>query len=543
MTPDPSTVLPQGADLTLGSGNPTANTTAGLNPVPNSTLQSASPDVVPVTPIIPQDLATQALVDGESMLKQQTLDEQTAQSELKQAEKGYDNSVSTGQSLESLLLGKTADQQRLENEQNLPEINTELRSLQTLKKKQTAEYIQGLKNIEAGNIRSLSTNQQVALYRQRAIDSLLTDSLISAKQNDQLTAQAQVDRALSLKYDPILQRIQSNDKYIERKYQSLSRADKKLADAKLAKNATLKEETERKREQEKLAQTMIVNATPYAPTSVTMNAQKLLKEGKSPTEVAIALGKYGGDYLGDMVKRSTIAKNNKDIEKTAAEIKALQTPLPTNAPQGSNAAFTANLLNSAVNKESLSQTERTAVTKNLTVLDQLDSLEQNIKTQNKTGFIKGKVNNLLASVGQNADVGTINAQLQAIVPNLARGVYGEVGVLTDNDIANYRKTLPNLTSPNAQNDAVLALTLKVVQKNLKNTLETAANSKMDVSRFVPQYQAVTNKINEINDRIGATDIQVKDYADLNPQVKPMVEQLIKDGKKGSEILQILGVEY
>src|SRR5690606_37317375 len=41
----------------------------------------------------------------------------------------------------------------------------------------------------------------------------------------------------------------------------------------------------------------------------------------------------------------------------------------------------------------------------------------------------------------NTDAQEINAIIQGAVPNLARGIFGEVGVLTDKDIELYRKTL------------------------------------------------------------------------------------------------------
>ena len=58
---------------------------------------------------------------------------------------------------------------------------------------------------------------------------------------------------------------------------------------------------------------MIIGASPYAPPSVISQAKSLQARGKSPVEVAIALGKYGGDFMGDLVKRSTIAKKNINI--------------------------------------------------------------------------------------------------------------------------------------------------------------------------------------------------------------------------------------
>lgn len=48
-----------------------------------------------------------------------------------------------------------------------------------------------------------------------------------------------------------------------------------------------------------------------------------------------------------------------------------------------------------------------------------------------------------------SDAKLLAAKVQAAVPTLARGVFGEVGVLTDQDIANYKALLPNNRSPEA----------------------------------------------------------------------------------------------
>jgi len=373
---------------------------------------------------------------------------------------------------------------------------------------------------------------------------------------DYQSAKSYADQMVDAKYDKLEADTKAALFNLENNKERFTAAEKKVAEATAARLKKEEKDLEEKKADEKASRELLINATPYAPAGVTSQAKKIIERGGTALEVAIALGKYGGDYMGDLVKRSSIASNeanirqsdasarksNAEYEKTIKEIKLLGQAPQVTAPVGTNANFVQNLAASAVNKESLSQTERTAVTKNLTVLDQLDSLQANIAKQNKTGFVKGKVNNVMAAIGKNADVGTINAQLQAIVPNLARGVYGEVGVLTDGDIENYRKTLPTLTMPQDQNDAVLALTLKVVQKNLKNTLETAANSKMDVSRFAPQYQEVTNKINDINDRIGVSKQEVLDYGRKNPQAQQMIADLSAQGMKPSEILKVLGVE-
>lgn len=99
------------------------------------------------------------------------------------------------------------------------------------------------------------------------------------------------------------------------------------------------------------------------------------------------------------------------------------------------------------------------------------------------------------------DAQTLKAQLTALIPNLARGVYWEVGVLTDNDVRLYSQTIPNLTSTSDTNDAVLAMTLKVVAGWYKRQLQSLAASWKDVSWFEWLYQNLTGQVEAIENRL------------------------------------------
>lgn len=141
----------------------------------------------------------------------------------------------------------------------------------------------------------------------------------------------------------------------------------------------------------------------------------------------------------------------------------------------------------------ITDTQIQKLDKGLTVLGQLGALQTNI-ANTSTGPIAG------AFRGANpwdTNAQTIKAQLNAIVPNLARGVYGEVGVLTDNDIKNYAKTLPTLTSTEAVRNAVLYITLDLISKNIRSTLSTNAAAGRDVSGFVDIYTEMEKTKNQI----------------------------------------------
>lgn len=100
---------------------------------------------------------------------------------------------------------------------------------------------------------------------------------------------------------------------------------------------------------------------------------------------------------------------------------------------------------------------------------------------------------------------SIKASLQAIVPNLARGVYGEVGVLTDNDIKNYSQTLPTLTSTEDVRKAVLAITTKSVQRAIENKLKSQAASGRDVSGYLQMYQDLKRISDDLLNQSGLTN--------------------------------------
>lgn len=124
---------------------------------------------------------------------------------------------------------------------------------------------------------------------------------------------------------------------------------------------------------------------------------------------------------------------------------------------------------------------------------QVESLQANIKKISTWPLIwRLKEFNPYSSEWQ-----ALKAEINSLIPNLARWVYGEVWVLTDNDIINYAKTVPNLKSTNDVNNLVLAMTLKTMMNGYKNILQTQASAWRDVSGFQWQYKRYEDKINKL----------------------------------------------
>lgn len=158
------------------------------------------------------------------------------------------------------------------------------------------------------------------------------------------------------------------------------------------------------------------------------------------------------------------------------------------------------IMRASAGGKDVSDTFITSFDKSLNVIQQIKDLQDTIANES-TGPIWGIIR---SKNPYDTKAQQIKAQLAAIVPNLARGVYGEVGVLTDNDIANYSKTLPNLTSTNDVRDAVLGLTIRSVQRSLENKLKTQANSGRDVSGFVETYTQIKQLADSLEKKTGVS---------------------------------------
>lgn len=106
----------------------------------------------------------------------------------------------------------------------------------------------------------------------------------------------------------------------------------------------------------------------------------------------------------------------------------------------------------------------------------------------------------------NTDAQVLRAKLTSITPNLARGVYGERGVLTDNDVRLYSRTLPNLRSTKAVNKGLLAMTLQTLLEGYKSILRGQAANGKDVADFSGTYKSIESQVNSLRAEIGMPPI-------------------------------------
>lgn len=329
-----------------GSFTPVQN--VGMTPIPNATIKNASVIKVPPTQTIDPMAAAVNASNNETV---------ATQTDVNNSETQVNKDRATSLSLYDQLSGKTADTQALEQTQGIPELNKNLNELQNISRQKTLEYNTTPFSLQ-GQGRGISTNilrgQEAVKQRQLGIDIMLNNSNIQAAQGQLQLAKATVDRAISAKYDPIEAKINAYKTIIENGYKDLSRADKKLADAKNAQLDLQKQQLEEKKTMEKemhsLSLTIAKNGAPA-------RVQEIIKNAKDFNEAVIAAAPYlrsAEDKADLSYKVAQTAKIYADIKNDAmtagsnvapenmlpfAQEYASTGKIPLGAPKGSQASI------------------------------------------------------------------------------------------------------------------------------------------------------------------------------------------------------------
>lgn len=151
------------------------------------------------------------------------------------------------------------------------------------------------------------------------------------------------------------------------------------------------------------------------------------------------------------------------------------------------------LLQSSKGGKSVDVETAKSLTKAFNVVGQIEDLQDAI-----SGEVTGPLTSIIRSNNPyDVKASLIKAQLSAIVPNLARGVFGEVGVLTDNDIALYSKTLPNLQNTEEIRNLIMGATVRTVQRSIENQLEVMASLGRDVSGLENKYVSIKSQADKL----------------------------------------------
>jgi len=124
----------------------------------------------------------------------------------------------------------------------------------------------------------------------------------------------------------------------------------------------------------------------------------------------------------------------------------------------------------------------------LQVSKQLDSLEAAL-AETPQGDL-GKISNALSSVNPfSVKKREVKALITGLLPKTARGIFGEVGVLTDSDIERYAQTIPQLTDSGAQRAAVIDIMRDMLANSIDQQIKFDGAT-YDLTGLIPLSEKV-----------------------------------------------------
>ena len=192
-------------------------------------------------------------------------------------------------------------------------------------------------------------------------------------------------------------------------------------------------------------------------------------------------------------------------------------------------------------------TERQALGKYKFTLSRLGELKDQLEIVGDTGPIVGIFR---GANPYDVKAKLLQAQITKIIPGLARGVFGEVGVLTDQDVALYSRTLGTLKSPKEVNDLLTSAAIKMVANSYEDKLRGMAESRVNVSGFLPGLKDLKDTARQIlgeEEEAPAASVEV-DSLQLTDDGKPVIseelaEQLRATGADTVEVVdQATGIK-
>lgn len=445
---------------------------------PTDTIPAESSNTAPlVPPVLPPDSLTGLL----NTANQNNLNSQNA---LNTASTEYSN-------LLTQLGGAQGDYNAQLASSGYNTFNKELSDLNALQTQQQAGYLASLnrQNTGAVSLQERSVGEQ-AVSRQHGIDALLTNSLIQAKSGQINQALATVKSAIDAKYEPIRAQLEAK-KFILDQLTTKAAEDRKLAiDLQMKQLEKVSD----------FQKTILNNAiSSGAPQSVLSNITKA-----SSIEDVI---KAGQGYLANPKEQLELAKLGFDLNKSKTEYATALQALANSKEflNGSSGDVGSDLIlgSAQYSGKQPSASWIDDYTQAGVTLGNVKTLQDLITKEGNTGIVSGNVKSLLGKIsGKFANASAINKQLQATVPGLARGIFKEVGVLTDADIANYKKVLPNLKSPEQQNKLALLMVYDVIERSMSLSLVNQAKAKNDVSGYYEDYFNVKNQVAQLKSELG-----------------------------------------
>ena len=149
----------------------------------------------------------------------------------------------------------------------------------------------------------------------------------------------------------------------------------------------------------------------------------------------------------------------------------------------------------------LKQSEQEAISQAFVALDLAVSAERQMKNLGIpfqgsafSSFFADLKRNAAAFSNQTSDnLDSFRATITQLVPVLAKGVFQETGVLTDEDVRRYSATIASIENTPESNERVMSATQSLIARLTRNQLMRSVEGGMDVSRYagdIPRLSSV-----------------------------------------------------
>lgn len=322
------------------------------------------------------------------------------------------------------------------------------------------------------------------------------NALALGKQGNIELAKSTIDEAVNAKFAPFREQNAIYEAQLKAIEPLLTAAEKKTAQANQLKVSAALKEIDKVSEFQKTAlNNAIANGAPSSVLDKISRASSIDQ-----------ITKLGSGYLVNQKDALELQKLRVDINRSSAEY--AKTIQELNAARETIGGTTGDVVGDLIMGSSASGKQPSSgwiddFTQAQVALGNVKELQKLVEKQGNTGPVSGSVQGFLGKLDSNfANAAAINAQIQRTVPGLARGIFKEVGVLTDQDIANYKKTLPNLTNPEDQNKLALLATYDVIERSLALSLGNQAKAKNDVSGYYQDYIDTKNTVAQLKKELG-----------------------------------------
>ena len=199
-------------------------------------------------------------------------------------------------------------------------------------------------------------------------------------------------------------------------------------------------------------------------------------------------------FLMDVGKEQAILDNMTDQQKNAKMVQDKVDRL------GSDASLI-DQVKATKGSNELKQAEQEAITQAFVALDLAVSAERQMQNlgipfqgSSFSNFFADLKRNAAAFSNQTSDnLDAFRATITQLVPVLAKGVFQETGVLTDEDVRRYSSTIASIENTPESNERVMSATQSLIARLTRNQLKRAVEGGINVSRYagdIPRLSSV-----------------------------------------------------